>query len=141
MSFTAPTRQHARPALPLAGMVDVLFLLIIFFMTTSVFREQERMIEVVLPQTASEGENEPRRAPVIITVSESGGIYLGQKEHTLDSLRATLAALAESYPDEAVIVRGDRASALGLAVEVMDVAYAAGLQRVMIATTREENGP
>ena len=141
MSFTAATRERSGPALPLSGLVDVLFLLIIFFMTTSVFREQEQLIDVSLPATDAQTAPAAQRAPVMITVTEEGLIYIGQTEHTLATLEQTLESLAETYPDEAVVVRGDRSSHLGVAVEVMDAAYGAGLRNVMLATTREENEP
>ncbi|MDX1683541.1 MAG: biopolymer transporter ExbD [Phycisphaeraceae bacterium] len=140
MSFTAPTRNRTGPTLPLSGLVDILFLLIIFFMTTSVFKEQERFVDVSLPATEAGDNQTARRAPVLITVTEEGGLFIGQTEHTLATLRETLGHLAENYPDETVVIRGDRQSRLGLSVQVMDAAYGAGLRNVMIATHRQVSG-
>ena len=53
MSFATQTRERSAPVLPLAGMVDVLFLLLIFFMTASVFRDAELAVEVALPDSQS----------------------------------------------------------------------------------------
>ena len=135
MSFTAPTRDRVGPLLPLASMVDVLFLLLIFFMTASVFREQEKQIDVSLPgqETPSEGGS---KTQIVITITADGVIHMGENTFDLGQLRATLTRLAQQFPNESVVIRGDRDSSLGLTVQVLDTARAAGLRNVFIATTK-----
>lgn len=132
MSFTASTRDRNPPILPLAGLVDIMFLLLIFFMTTSIFREQERLIEVLLPSTESQISGAAYASPIVITVTADDGIYMGGHRYDLDELRRTLAEL----PNEPVEIRGDSNSRLGLSVQIMDAAYAAGLKNVFLATTK-----
>ena len=135
MSFTAPTRPRSLPVLPLAAMIDVLFLLLIFFMTTSIFREQERMIDVSLPATESALPQAPQ-SPIVITVTRDGTIYLGDRPYDLDELRTTLDKLGRDFPDETVEIRGDGGSPLRRTIQVMDAAYAAGLHNVFLATIK-----
>ena len=128
MSFVAESRQRSRPVLPLAGMVDVLFLLLIFFMTASVFRDQELQIQVELP--AAETAEVPAPDPatqIIVTVTEDGQVFLGQRPIALDQLPDMFHELAEQFPHEALIVRGDQSSRLGIAVQVMDLANMPGM--------------
>ena len=140
MSFTAPSRERARPALPLAGMVDILFLLIIFFMTTSVFRQQERTVEIELPETPEKDVSaESERSPFVATVTRSGEIYLGARQHTLPTFRKALGELTDAYPERALIVRGDAESQLERVVQVVDAARAVGVGSVEIATARRAN--
>lgn len=136
MSFSAPIRERSNPVLPLAGMVDILFLTLIFFMTVSAFREQESMIDVSLPDTESArvGGYETR---IVITIQPDGTIRMADGEYTLEELRMTLRSLALQFPHETVVIRGDRNSKLGLAVKVMDIAYHdAKLKNVFIATVK-----
>ena len=61
--------QHDEtPALNLTSMIDVLFLLIIFFMVATKFDELERNIEVAVPQVAQAGENAPPPQPLVVSV-------------------------------------------------------------------------
>jgi biopolymer transport protein ExbD len=121
--------------LPLAGMIDIIFLLLVFFMTVSAFRDEERQIDVSLPATQT---SQPARAgsQIIITIKDSGALFIGDREYTFETLRQTLSRLAQQFPNEPVVIRGDKDSSLGLAVRVMDAVYASGLKNVYIATIK-----
>lgn len=135
MSFASESRPRTQPVLPLSAMVDMLFLLLVFFMTVSVFREQEKQIAISLPdtQTASAPQS---KTPIIVTVTEKGDIYIGDRPYKLAQLQPIMAKLAEEFPNELLVVRGDKGCAFGLAVQVMDVARAAGLHNISIATSK-----
>ena len=138
MGFSAPSRERAGPVLPLAAMVDILFLLLIFFLTASVFRDQDLQMQVALPAASSPDERDSQRTPLIITVTDAGEIFLGSQPHTLASLGEALDQLVREYPQEAVLVRGDREGKVGALVQVIDLVYAKGLSDVRLATVRQE---
>lgn len=135
MSFASPTRERMGAVLPLAGMIDIIFLLLVFFMTVSAFRDEERQIDVSLPATQT---SQPARSgsQIIITIKDTGSLYIGDREYTFETLRQTLSRLAQQFPNEPVVIRGDKDSSLGLAVRVMDAVYASGLKNVYIATIK-----
>ncbi len=135
MSFAAESRDRGRPVLPLAGMVDILFLLLVFFMTASAFRQQERQIDVSVPDTQTAVQSQSK-TPIVLTLTANGEIFIGDRQYTFDALGQMLTKLAKQFPDEVVLVRGDKASSFGLAVRVMDMARAAGLYNISIATTK-----
>ena len=136
MSFASETRQRSLPVIPLASFVDILFLLLTFFLTTSALRERELQIGVDLP-AAESGETAVSAATqTIISITAEDRIYLGERELPLPSLRQTLEELAAISPDEAVVIRGDQASSFGLAVQIMDVAQQAGIRNVSVATVK-----
>lgn len=137
MSFTGQTRQRSNPVLPLAALVDVLFLLLIFFMTTSLFREQDRLIDVSLPTADSSLPSGGMQAPIVVTVTDDDSIYMSQKRYNLDGLRAALESLHSEFPNEAIEIRSDRNSHLGRTVQVMDAAHAAGLYNVSLAAIKQ----
>lgn len=127
MSFAAPNRPNATAALPLAAMIDILFLLLIFFLTVSAFRESERQIPIDLP-TAEQGVTAAAAAPVVITVTSEGEIAIGQTIHTLETLERTMSALSEGGAGgPQVIINGDRQAAHGLIVQIMDLARRYGM--------------
>ena len=138
MSFASESRERSKPELPLSAMVDILFLLLVFFMTVSVFRENERQIDVSLPATDS-AESASSKTQIIITITSDGGIFIGDRAYNFESLRTTLTRLAEQFPDESVVIRGDKTSQFGLAVRVLDTAYSCGLRNVNIATTKAQS--
>jgi biopolymer transport protein ExbD len=135
MSFSAETRERNRPAVPLAAMVDVMFLLLIFFMTASLYREQERRIDVDLPSSESRSDAAVR-SPIIITVTADERIYIGEGQYTLNELRTVLERLAKQTQNQAVVIRGDSASSLGVTVQVLDICDIVGLRNVSIATSK-----
>ena len=135
MSFATQRRDRPAPGLAMAPMVDLLFLLLIFFLTSSVFREEEGQIDVSLPSTR-QAAAAASPTQITITVAGDGTISLGSTTHTLESLQATLTQLARDSADEPVVIRGDQQSNLGLIVKILDAAYAANLRSVYLATVK-----
>src|SRR4051794_30416648 len=83
--------QHDEmPALNLTSMIDVLFLLIIFFMVATKFDEMERNIQVAVPQVAQAGEDVPPKQPLVVSVKADGGMDLDGKPMTETELTSRL---------------------------------------------------
>ena len=127
MSFASEDRERSRPVLPLAGMVDVLFLLLIFFMTASTLREQEMVLEIQ-PPIAQTGQASAQGTQIVVTVTEDNRVLLAGQEYGPEELRAKLRALAQDFPDELVLIRPDQASDTGVFTQVVDAAGQAGLE-------------
>ncbi len=137
MSFVAASRERQVPAVPLAGMIDIMFLLLVFFMTASVFREQEQQIDVSLPEAHETRSGD--RTQIVITVKAEGTVYIAGASYTMDTLGPKLKQLADQFPHDTVVIRGDKECSLGDAVRVMDMVYAADLTNVYLATTRSHS--
>jgi len=136
MSFASPSRERMPPAVPLASMVDILFLMLTFFLTASAFRDEASRIDVSLPEASAQRDAAAARTHVTVTIKPDGSLFLNNKPTDLASLDASLRTLAAQFPDETLYIRGDRDSRLGLAIRVMDTAYAAGLRNVFLETTK-----
>lgn len=134
MSFAAELRERVRPVLPLAGMVDVLFLLLIFFMTASTFREQEPAIEVALTPAESGEPGDANAQSTVITFTQDNRVFVGDREFSLDEIEAFITSLAEISPDETVYIRGDQYGDYGVGVRLLDYAKAAGFEDVDLRT-------
>ena len=100
--------QHDEaPALNLTSMIDVLFLLIIFFMVATKFDELERNIDVAVPEVAQAGDGSPPPRPLVVTVQADGEVELDGRPVNLEELTARLAATRTAVGEPAVVIRGD----------------------------------
>jgi biopolymer transport protein ExbD len=130
--------QSEPGGIAIAPMVDVVFLLLIFFLVTWNFARYETELDVKVP-TAREGK-ETRRSvgEVILNVKKDGTIVLNRREMSHEALEAALTRIAGLYPDQAVILRGDQDVNYRHVVEVLDVCRAANIWNVAFATSRPE---
>ena len=136
MSFARPRQPTRRAAVPLAPMLDVLFLLLIFFVTTSSFRAQEQQIDVQLPSAEAAETAEPTSTEVVVNVKADGSIMVGAEAYQPPALRSMLSQLVAEFPDERVIIRGDKNVKYERIVDVMDTARAAGVRNIYFATVK-----
>ena len=136
MKFTRKNRSRA-PQLALTSMLDVIFLLLCFFVTVSVFSQWESEITIKLP-SASTAE-EPDRLPgeIIVNLDKGGKVTVNGKALGLDDLRDRLAKVAKFYPDQAVIIRADKDVRYELLVGVIDTCRAANVWNFSFATNGE----
>lgn len=121
------------PGLNLTSMIDVLFLLIIFFMVGTRFTDPERSINLQLPQVAEGGALTEAPAKRIVNVLKNGQILLDTKPVTLAALGAELAAAHQQYPALSVLVRGDAEASHQNVVSALATCRAAGIADLGIA--------
>jgi biopolymer transport protein ExbD len=124
-------RARLMPVLDLTPMVDVVFLLIIFFMVSTTFITLESGLPVDLPQ-ASSAQAQPEGLPTV-TIDASERIYLAGSEVDETSLVPALQAILREQDQDVVVLRADQSVSHGLAVRVMDAIKRAGAGRVAIA--------
>ena len=126
------SRRHRRePSINLAPLVDIVFLLVIFFMVTSTFITPETGLPVDLPQAVS-GEARPAGAPVV-AVAADGTAYWKGKSLADDELLGKLRGALAKDQVGTVILRADRKTPHGRVVQVLDIIRRAGAKRVAIA--------
>ncbi|MBN1541733.1 biopolymer transporter ExbD [candidate division KSB1 bacterium] len=119
----------------ITSLIDVMFILLIFFMVTSSFVEQPGM-KLELPQTKT-GET-ARVEKMAIYIAQDGQVFLNTVPVPLDSLEA---ALVDAYPqaeDKTLVLKADRATEHGLVVRIMDTARSAGFKKLVIGTRVDE---
>ena len=139
MKFSGSERRKAKaPALALTSMLDVIFLLLCFFVTASVFSQWESEISISLP-SASTAET-PGRLPgeVILNVAKDGSVTVNAKRLALDDLGSRLRKVAEFYPGQPVVIRADRETSYDSLVKVIDTCRNAGVWNFSLATVEEK---
>jgi len=116
-------------------MVDILLVLLGFFMLTWSFARQERELDVQIP-TASEGKEQRRSVgEVIINVKSDGSLVMNRRTMTPEALLETLTQIAKLYPDQAVVLRGDQRVDYGTIVRTLDLCRKANIWNVAFATS------
>ena len=135
MRFVRKAGSRA-PTLALASMLDVIFLLLCFFVTVSVFAQWESEVSVRLPSAAT--ADEPDRLPgeVIVNLDREGRVTVNGLRLALGELTARLGRVAELYPGQPVIVRADREVRYEALMAVIDACRGAGVWNFSFATDR-----
>lgn len=127
-------KEAYRVQMPLTSLIDIVFLLLIYFLLTTNFLVEEG-IKIKLPQAQASA---PQTEEVItVFVDQEGRAYLGSEEVPLSALFDRLKKMIGKAEDKLVVVRADRAVILNKAVKVMDVAKAAGAGRLCLATEKD----
>jgi biopolymer transport protein ExbD len=127
-------------ALNLTPMIDVVFLLLIFFMVATSFLDPEREIDVDLPTADSAGAVERPPDEIVITVRADGAVLVQGEARDRDALLALLRTAAQHDPDTPVTIRGDRSARHEAVVGVMDACGTAGLYNLSVGTISAEPG-
>ena len=119
---------------PLTALIDIVFLLLIYFLLTTNFMVDEG-IKIKLPQAnASRPQTEET---ITVYVDQDGRSYLNNRQISTDELFKSLKEMIGGRKDKLVVVRADRGVILNKAVKVMDVAKAAGAGRLCLATEKD----
>jgi biopolymer transport protein ExbD len=130
------TRRAVNYSINIASLIDILFLLLLFFVVTSSFVEHPN-IKLALP-SASNAEAS-RFEGIIITISKEGRLFMGKQSIGVSELGVVLRSRVAAVDDPVLVLRADREVAYGVVVAVMDVARGAGLKRITALTISEED--
>ncbi|MBL8818200.1 MAG: biopolymer transporter ExbD [Planctomyces sp.] len=127
------TESLDEPQLNLTPMIDIVFLLIIFFMVGARFSELEQKFDVDLP-TATPMETISRQPdPLVVTVSRSGDLALNGTPVTVSELRQKLTAARDAWADQPVLIRGDGEGRFQAVIDVMDLCRELQIRRFSLA--------
>lgn len=124
-------RKRINMHLDIAPLIDIVFLLLIFFMLTANFIMQPG-IKITLPAAKSSLPQEEDK--IIISITKENRIFLNEEEKTLDALESALQKKLEESEEKTVILKADEKINLGLAVKVMDIAKYVGSEKLVIST-------
>ncbi len=126
------SRLRASPSIDLTPMVDVVFLLVIFFMVSTTFITMETGLPVDLP-SAQTAVVEPSSLPTV-TITKDDAIFVGSTPVTEAQLVDTVRRVMADSGYTTVVLRADTTVEHGLVVRVMDLIKQAGAKRLAIAT-------
>ncbi|MCB0422445.1 MAG: biopolymer transporter ExbD [Bdellovibrionales bacterium] len=119
-------------AIDLTPMLDVVFIMLIFFIVTTSF-VKESGIEVNRPQAAT--AQKKSKANILIAISKGGEIWVQKRKIDVRSVRANVERMHAESPEGAVVIQADKESRNGLLVQVMDQVRLAGVTSISLAAS------
>jgi len=119
--------REEQPTLNLTPMIDVVFLLIIFFMVGTRFIVPERKIALKVPEVSEAAALTPAPQKRVVNVYQDGSITLDRDEVNLKELTNRLSNARSQYQDLGVLIRGDAASSFQHVAEVLNACKQAGI--------------
>jgi biopolymer transport protein ExbD len=127
MQLNLRPRRRPVPAIPIVSMIDIMVILLIFFIATTTFREKKVQVKINLPESKSMGSaaasDEVRKS---ITVTPEKELLLDGNPVAVDQLAAALTKLKQSDPQAKLELQADTETPLGLLVQIWDGLRTAG---------------
>ena len=123
-------RSTDEAAVDMTPMLDVVFIMLIFFIVTASF-VKEAGVDVNRPN--AETAEQQNRGNIMIAIRPNGEIWVDRRPVDVRALRANVERLRAENPEGTVVILADKESQTGLLVEVMDQVRLAGVSNVAIA--------
>jgi biopolymer transport protein ExbD len=126
----------AHPGIQLAPLVDVLLLLLIFFLMTWNAARNENELDVKVPKAAAAKERSAPIGDVVVNVKADGNVVVNRRTLNASELSDLLKQLVQYNAEQAVIIRGDETGAYKNVVGVLNICSEAGVTNVAFATAK-----
>jgi len=130
-------RKKSKPALPqfqMTAMMDVVFLLLCFFVTTSVFSQWECEVQLTLPTAKSAVAPERMPGEIILNVAKDGSVTVNQHKLSAEDLATRLKRVVSIYPGQPVVIRADKDTSYDSLMKVIDVCRESDVWSFSLAT-------
>ena len=125
MDLRKPRRRV--PTIPIVSLVDILVILLIFFIATTTFRNRKTHLKVSLPESkAMGGEAAEQEVRIAITVTADRKLFLDDKPVEPDDLASALTSLRSQKSNAKLELEADEETPLGLLIKIWDALRAAG---------------
>ena len=134
-------RKQAEPKVLgflIAPMVDILLVILVFFIVTWNFALSENELDVRVPTATKANETQPYVGQVVINIAANGTVIVNRQPKTPQELLELLKKLSQLYPDQAIIVRGDQGVEYKHIVDVLDICRQANIWNVAFATGKPD---
>ena len=134
-------RQRTAPNIigfQIAPMVDILLVLLVFFIVTWSFARKELELDVKVPTAQNAKESNPVVNQTVLNIRQDGTVVWNRKVVSQAELLSRLRELAGQFPDFAIIVRGDERTPYRFLINVLDICRDANIWNVAFATGKVE---
>jgi len=131
MNFRRSSQEEI--GLQMAPMIDIIFVLLLFFIITSALQQNEKDLTIALPTTETGKPSIQQRSEIIINVAENGDLIVHNEKLSLEVLGEKLNQLADLYKGLSipnVIIRGDKDAKHGRVVGVLGICAKAGMHNI-----------
>lgn len=135
MQFSIKPKR--RVTINITSLIDVLFLLLIFFMVTSTFLEQPGM-KLELPSAKSAEVSQVEN--LVLYIGPGGEIVFNDQAVSLDDLETMMKDAVPLAEGKTLVLKADKTVQHGIVVRVMDIAKRVGMKKLVVGTTTDEAG-
>ena len=132
------TRKRRPPTINIISLIDILVILLIFFIATSTFKKKQPQLHINLPDAkAAKTAAATKTEPIVLRVKDADQITLDEKPVKLDALGAALKAARQQFPGRPIALQADRQAPFGVVVRVLDALQQAGIKDIPAWTQPE----
>lgn len=129
--------NQERPVIQLAPLIDIVFLILVFFMALSVFTQQESELNITVPQSQESKKTMRTAGEIIINITKDGKIVVNQRALDDVQLEEMLMKVSSLFPNQPVIVRADEKAYHKYIVKVLDICARANIWNVAFSVSNE----
>ena len=139
MNFRKNRRSRV-PAVQMASLMDIVFLLLCFFVTSSVFSQWETEVAITLPTAKS--ATIPGRMPgeIILNLNADGKVSVNGHALSLEEVTKRLTRIAENFPGQPVVIRADKTCSYETLMSLIDACRTANVWNFSLATEDDKKG-
>jgi len=123
---------HAGEIINMTPVIDMMFILVIFFALNSVYREEERDIQVSLPANAQGASLSSSPKVIVLNVRKNGSYVIGNQQVTLDEVGEKVRDALKEDPEQKVLIRGDDQALHGYVAQAVAACRFAGVKQANI---------
>jgi biopolymer transport protein ExbD len=128
-------RRHNDPEdFQMAPMIDMVFLLLVFFMTVASVAKSQRTVELELPESLESQVPEDASGRGIISVDAEGNFYIGEEQRSLNAIKAAISARIQAKPELQIQIRADEATEYVHVQKLLKTAAESGAYEIIYAT-------
>jgi biopolymer transport protein ExbD len=125
--------HHDEAQVDLTSMLDIVFIMLIFFIVTSSF-VREAGVDVNRPQ-AAHAVNQ-KQAGIFVAITSTNDIYIDKHQVDIERVQAVLERMLLDKPDASLVIQADKRAYNGTVVQVMDAAKGAGIKQIALAAEK-----
>jgi len=125
------TKRRKMPSITIVSLIDILAILLIFFIVTTTFKDKLPQLQINLPESksASVSASEPKKT-ILLQIKGPGQITFDGKPTTPDQLPAAIRQVQQTYPGCAITMQADKEAPFGTVVSVLDALQSAGIKNI-----------
>lgn len=129
-----PAIKRRKADVDIAPLIDMVFILLIFFVVTSTFT-RETGVDVTKPQAQSAATLEKEN--ILIAITREGTIHINERQVDIAGMKDIIGQVIQRNPDREAVIIADRGSQTGTLVQVIDACNLSGVKKVSIAALQQ----
>jgi len=128
------TKKRRAPSIIIVSLIDILAILLIFFIVTASFKKDDPQLKINLPESSAGASAPAAKEPIVLDVRDAENITLDNTKVTPENLASALRAAVAAQPGRSLALRADRDAPFGVVVQVLDALREAGIENIPALT-------